>query len=58
MKAVPMSDLAAIHGGFAPLNDELFPPGISPRADLGVREVFTPYSMGEFLEAYGLVADI
>ncbi len=57
MKVVSLSELAAVKGGFAPLTDEIYPPYDTRRLDIGMLEIFTPLSLAEHMDAYGVMAD-
>ena len=57
MKTASWSELAAVLGGFAPLTGEIFPPYDTSRLEIGMLEIFTPLTLAEYMEAFGVAAD-
>ena len=57
MKVASLSELAAVRGGFAPLTGEIYPPYDTRRLDICMLEIFTPLSLAEHMDAYGVMAD-
>ncbi|MBP7142162.1 MAG: hypothetical protein KBA71_09670 [Opitutaceae bacterium] len=58
MKTATFPELAAVHGGFEPLTSDIFPPYDTRRLDVGMPEIFTPSTLVEHMDAFGIAADM